>query len=89
METHKSGEHIWIKICDFHHDVLTVDDLPLFNTANCVLQMWWKNIVYSSQLGMKCILAIDITFLVFSVLPEALHGKSFKEAEASREKMLR
>lgn len=65
METHRSVEHLWIKMCNFHHNVLTVEDLPFFNTANCVLQMCWRNILCGSQQGMKCILAIDITFLVF------------------------
>lgn len=88
IETHKSVEHLWIKMCNFHHNVLTVEDLPLFNAANCVLQMCWS-ILCGSQQGRKCILAIDVTFLVFSVLPEPAHGKSFKGAEASREKVLR
>lgn len=37
VETRISVEHLWIKMCNFNPNVLTVEDLPLFNTANCVL----------------------------------------------------
>lgn len=79
METHISAEHLWIKMCNFNPNVLTVEDLPLFNTANCVLQMCWKNIFCGSQKGMKCILALDITFLVFLCFQRLLMEKALRE----------
>lgn len=79
METHKSVEHLWIKMCNFYHNVLTVEDHPLLNIANCVLQMCWRNILCSSQQGMKCILAIDITFLVFLCCQSLYIVKALRE----------
>lgn len=71
--------HLWIKMCNFHHNVLTVEDLPVSNTANCVLLMCWKNILCSSQQGMKCLLAVDITFLVFLCCQRLLMEKALRE----------